>query len=175
LSPRNSRESDSSRLARSLKRLGGLTVDRFDPVSAETRTPATVDAAILPASVTTSPAVTDHNVTPPDHAPEASAPVTSRSPVTTGESSRSTASASPGDAEASAVAVIPPLPIPDADFEAWRDRWSDKSDQVAYRLTLIDAQFEELLRARERESPATLPGPATTDRDPIVSPLMSEL
>ncbi len=74
--------------------------------------------------------------------------------------------------ETRAESVVRP---PDVEFEAWRERWSERADQVAYRLTLIDAQFEELLRTRERETPATLPGPATTHRDPVVAPLLTEL
>lgn len=147
---------------------------RVAPVRLELGVPA--DAGVTTHSATQVISQADcEQVTPlarPEPAPPGSFALP-LSPTNPGETVLSAPPVTPRDADTSPIPAIAESSGTDPDFEAWRDRWSDKSDQVAYRLTLIDAQFEELLRSREL--PPTLPGPVTTDREPIVSPLLSEL
>jgi hypothetical protein len=38
--------------------------------------------------------------------------------------------------------------------EEWLSQWEERSEQIAYRLSLIDGQFEALIRNRELEAAA---------------------
>lgn len=154
------RDPDSSRLARSLLRLKALAGERALTGGAPAE-------GACPAVEASAPGLLQCDA-PPKHVVPAS-----------DEAVPEVAEALPTEPPAAATVVETVVESmvrpPDAEFEAWRERWSERADQVAYRLTLIDAQFEELLRKRERETPATLPGPATTHRDPVVAPLLTEL
>ena len=72
---------------------------------------------------------------------------------------------SPSPGGSSPVAVSAP-PSPQAvsrtgeqTLDDWLVLWEERAEQIAYRLSLIDGQFEALIRKREVESASTTPPP----------------
>jgi hypothetical protein len=63
----------------------------------------------------------------------------------------SAADARPTDVKSNAVPQSSP------DLDNWLALWEDREELIAYRLALIDGQFEALIRKRELEGAATPP------------------
>jgi len=85
-----------------------------------------------------------------ESSPEARSPVPPGDSASTGFES-ATASASPAP-------HLPPRTVGQT-LDDWLMLWEERAEQIAYRLSLIDGQFEALIRKREIESASTSPPP----------------
>ena len=43
-------------------------------------------------------------------------------------------------------------------FEKWQEKWSDRRDQIAQRLSIIDTQLEELVQSNRQKPHLSLVG-----------------